>query len=354
MSRLADPPPRVEPDAGASDALAARVPPPLVPVISVVVPTYRRPLMLERCLGALLAQTLDPSRYEIIVCDDGPDASTHATVERRNAERAHCGPRIRYLPITETQGPAGARNSGWRVARAAIVAFTDDDTLPSPQWLAAGLEALAGGAAAACGRVEVPLERARPTDYELDAAGLAHAEFVTANCFVRRATLERVGGFDERYTSAWREDSDLQFKILESGGEVVRAEAALVVHPVRPARWGVSLAQQKKSQFDALLYKLHRQRYRERVSAQPPWPYYATLACLLVALLAAVATQWWVAGFAALGWLALTARFTVLRLSRTALTPAHIAEMIWTSILIPPLSIFWRLVGAWRFKVFFL
>lgn len=324
------------------------------PLVSVVIPTYRRPLMLERCLGALLTQTLDPSGYEIIVCDDGPDEATRAVVERRQAECAPHGPRIRYVPVTHTQGPAGARNRGWRLAGAAIVAFTDDDTLPAPQWLAAGLEALAGGAAAACGRVEVPLTRARPTDYELDTAGLACAEFVTANCFVQRAVLQQLGGFDERYTCAWREDSDLQFKILESGGQVVRAPAALVVHPVRPARWGISLTQQKKSQFDALLYKLHRQCYREHVSAQPPWSYYATLACLLAALIAAATALWGTASLAALGWLALTARFTAKRLLRTALTPAHIAEMIWTSILIPPLSIFWRLVGAWRFKVFFL
>ena len=75
----------------------------------------------------------------------------------------------------------------------------------------------------------------RPTDYEADASGLARAEFATANVFVKRAALALVNGFDERFTSAWREDSDLQFALLATGGRIVRAPDALVIHPVRPA-----------------------------------------------------------------------------------------------------------------------
>lgn len=100
-------------------------------LISVVVPTYKRPDLLERCLTALLAQTLARDAYEIIVCDDGPSAEAKAVVD---AARVRSGgqPRIEYHPITATQGPAGARNVGWRAARAAVIAFTDDDTVPEP------------------------------------------------------------------------------------------------------------------------------------------------------------------------------------------------------------------------------
>src|SRR5690606_28767157 len=139
--------------------------------------------------------------------------------------------------VHATQGPAGARNVGWRTAAAPIIAFTDDDTVPEPGWLQGGLEAMASGADAATGRVIMPLPE-RPSDYERDAARLEGAEFVTANCFVRKAALEAIGGFDERFTSAWREDSDLHFSLLEQGRSIVPAPAAVIVHPLRPARFG--------------------------------------------------------------------------------------------------------------------
>jgi glycosyltransferase involved in cell wall biosynthesis len=322
------------------------------PEISVVVPTWRRPELLARCLHALMNQALAPSSFEIIVCDDGPDEDTRRLVRRLAAELAGSGLVLRYIPVTATQGPAGARNAGWRAARGAIVAFTDDDTQADPNWLASGLQAMRGGADAATGRIHVPLP-AEPTDYERDAAGLNHAEFATANCFVSRSMLERVGGFDERYTSAWREDSDLQFSILAAGGQVEKAPNAVVVHPVRPAPWGVSLAQQKKSQFDALLYKKHRQRYKAEVAA-PPWRYFFIVASLLAAAAGALSGLWVPAAAAFALWLGLTAGFCLHRLRGTSHRPGHVLEMIWTSVLIPPLSLFWRLRGAVKFRVAFL
>jgi hypothetical protein len=66
-----------------------------------------------------------------------------------------------------------------------------------------------------------------------------------------------VGGFDERFTAPWREDSDLVVTQLECNARLVRVPEAAVVHAVRPARWGVSVRQQSKSMFSALLYKKH-------------------------------------------------------------------------------------------------
>jgi cellulose synthase/poly-beta-1,6-N-acetylglucosamine synthase-like glycosyltransferase len=57
------------------DAMAIDSPIARTPDISVVIPTYRRPAMLERCLASLMTQDYDPTRFEIIVCDDGPDGA---------------------------------------------------------------------------------------------------------------------------------------------------------------------------------------------------------------------------------------------------------------------------------------
>jgi hypothetical protein len=210
----------------------------------------------------------------------------------------------------------------------------------------------AGDTDAVSGRIVVPLPK-HPTDYEFDAAGLAHAEFATANAFATRAALERTGGFDARFTSAWREDSDLQFTLMRAGFTIVRAEDAMVLHPVRPARWGVCISQQKKSQFDALLYKKHPALFRERIRRGPPLLYYAMFAALVVTIVSLIAGAMSVAACSAIAWLAMTLWFAVQRLKATSHAPAHIAEMIWTSAIIPYLSIGWRIRGAFRFRVFF-
>ncbi|MEM5383053.1 glycosyltransferase [Paraburkholderia phymatum] len=321
--------------------------------ISVVVPTYRRPALLIVCLNALAVQDFDVHRYEIIVCDDGPDDATQLTVQRFADQVSARGLTVRYVPVRATQGPAGARNAGWRAARSPLIAFTDDDTIPDPHWLTAGAAALATGADAASGTIAVPLPDT-PSDYELDASGLSHAEFATANAFVRRSRLAAMGGFDERFTSAWREDSDLQFAVMQAGGRIVRAYDAVVVHPVRPARWGVSLAQQKKSQFEALLFRKHPALYRQRIDAGPPHLYYAIVASMLCACFAALTGHGLLTAAALTLWALLTASFCVARLRRTRRDLPHIAEMAWTSMLIPFLSIYWRLRGAIRYKVFFL
>ncbi|HEY0877395.1 MAG TPA: glycosyltransferase family 2 protein, partial [Zeimonas sp.] len=259
----------------------------------------------------------------------------------------------RYVAVRATQGAAGARNAGWRAAQGEIIAFTDDDTVPDRNWLLAGLRALAGGASAVTGRVEMPLPE-RPTDYEKDAAGLTRAEFVTANCFVRRDVLERIGGFDERFTSAWREDSDLHFRLLEAGCRIERAPDAVVVHPVRKAGFGVSLAQQRKVVFDALLYRKHPRLYRQRIRRVPPIEYYVAAGSALAATIAAVTGHPRVALGALAPWLLVTLYLTMKRLRGTTRSPRHVVEMAYTSAMIPLASVFWRSVASIRHRVLFL
>ncbi len=322
--------------------------------VSVVLPTFHRPELLERCLRALLAQTLAPERFEILVVDDGHDDLTRGQVE---ALAAHAPlPRLRYLRPASGRGPAVARNAGWRAAAAPLVAFTDDDTQPDPGWLREGLAELAAHAdwVAAAGRVSVPCDaRRRPTDHELMTRGLESAEFVTANAFVRREALARIDGFDERFRRAWREDSDLQFR-LQQLGPVGRAPGAVVCHPVRPERWGVSLRQQRNVFFDALLHRKHPRLYRRCVRAVPPWDYYAIVALTLAVPWLALAGRPRDTGLALAAAALLVLRLTLRRLRATSRHPAHVLEMLATSAAIPFLSVYWRLRGAWHFRTPFL
>ena len=334
--------------------------------VSVVVPTYQRPQLLRKCLNALARQDYPAESYEIIIVDDAASEETRLLVENFTGEikasitepasmsgsEAGSFPEIRYAAATDTQGPAAARNLGWRMARGEIIAFTDDDCLPEADWLTKGCEAIDSGLDAASGQVVVPIQDP-PTDYEKNISRLAECEFVTANCFVRRCVLDACQGFDERFRMAWREDSDLHFRILDLSYKHGRAPAARVVHPVRQAPWGVSIREQRKSMFNALLYKKYPALYRARIQAHAPWNYYVIVLSLVGVIAATLSGDEILAGGFALLWLGLTLHFTFKRLKQTTHTLRHILEMLYTSILIPPLSIFWRLYGAFHYRVLF-
>lgn len=328
----------------------------LVPRISVVVPTHRRPDLLRRCLRALMRQSLGPQAFEVIVVDDGRQDAVRELLHEMAAQPG--APAMRYLR-PHGHGPACARNLGWRAGRAPLIAFTDDDTIPHPDWLAHGEAALRAQPhwVALGGRVLVPLEGGptqRPSDHERTTQGLQHAEFVTANALVRRAALAHVGGFDERFLRPWREDADLQFRLLQHAGPVGRCDTARVLHPVRQERWGVCLRQQRNTYFDALLYKKHPRLYRERIRRAPPWDYYAIVATTPAAIVLALLGESVAAIIAGAAGGALVLRFAWQRLRPTRHSPAHVAEMLATSALIPFLSVYWRTRGALHFRVLFL
>jgi GT2 family glycosyltransferase len=317
--------------------------------VSVVIPTFRRPQLLKRCIDALLMQTLHPSEFEIIIVDDDGSDETRELVAR-SARSSQ--PAIRYLRNGGKHGPAAARNEGWKNAKGPLIAFTDDDCIPERDWLARGMAAFNDDTAGVCGRIIVPVSRT-PTDYELNTSFLEFAEFATANCFYTRTALESAGGFDERFTKAWREDADLFFTLLKRGEPMLFVRDAVVVHPVRTGGWGISLREQSKSMFNALLYKKHPVLYKKKIGNSVLPLYYTIVSSSFLFLLGIVF------GFhtAALGafsvWMAATGFLSLKRLKGTSHSLSHVLEMILTSLLNPFLSVSWRLVGAVKFRVFF-
>ncbi|MFC5513759.1 glycosyltransferase family 2 protein [Massilia jejuensis] len=311
--------------------------------VTVVVPTRGRRELLERCLDALTRQTLPGNCYEIIVVDDEPNHNTLHLVAGWRARTLERGPRLVYLPNANRHGPAAARNLGWRSAKAAIVAFTDEGAVPSPSWLAQGLAAFGTETDVLYGRLDTS-----PPGRPVKGNALR-----VANCFCRKTILEQLDGFDERFGKARHCDADLHFRLLALKARIARAPEALVVLAVGPARWGASLGRTRSAVFDALLYKKHPRLYRERIAAAPPWDDYLAVAALLVALGALLAGRDALALAAGLGWLALTARLCRQRLRGTVGRASHIADVVLTSALIPPLAVFWRLLGAVRYRVRF-
>lgn len=284
-----------------------------------------------------------------MVVSDGPDPLSEAIVEQMDAT----GQRVKFLALPEKKGPAAARNAGWLFARGKIIAFTDDDCIPRKNWLKAIAEnIIADETIAISGRIIVP-RSSKPTDHEKNTAGLETAEFVTANCACTKAALIVAGGFDERFGMAWREDSDLHFKLISQQIPVVFLPEAIVIHPVRKTVWGISIKEQKKTLFNALLYQKYPGLYRSRIQPVPPLLYYAILFTFLLFMSGGLlnSTPLWQSGL--LLWLGLTLYFTVSRLRGTRLTGSHIAEMALTSVMIPFLSLYWHWYGAIKYRVFF-
>ena len=318
---------------------------------SVVIPTYRRPELLARTLDGLARQTLARDEYEVIVCDDAGSDETQRQVDDWCAAS---GISTRYVGApTPRRGPAAMRNAGWRVARGEIIAFTDDDVIADCDWLRQGLIALDHDAAdAASGRivVQVPDE---PTDYERAAAQLEGAGFLTANCFCRRSALASIGGFDPRFRTAGQEDRDLFLALIKRGFDVVQAHDAAVVYPVRPAPWGESLRAEQKHVYDALLFKKHRELYQRFISADRPYLYYAILTAIGAAVSGAM-LDWTTLVMVGLGaWAVLTGALVARRLHETRRDVAHVVEVVVTSLVIPFLSVYWRIRGGVVYRVAF-
>lgn len=201
--------------------------------MSVVAATRNRAGRLEALLRSLREQTLDPGRFEVVVVDDGSSDETPAVLE---AERERGVLRLRAIHRERAEGPASARNAGWRAARAPLIAFIDDDCEATPGWLEAGLRALNdGNGCFVQGRTDPnpgELHLLGPFSRTLQVTSLG-PWFQTCNVWYPVELLERLGGFDaETFTVPGGEDADLAWRAIRSGAEPVFVPEAQVYHAV--------------------------------------------------------------------------------------------------------------------------
>jgi hypothetical protein len=202
----------------------------------VAVASHERPVRLRWLLDALEAQTLDRGRFEVVVVHDSRGEETARAVAEHPLRVAGALRDVRVAP----SNAARKRNLAWRAARAPLVAFTDDDCRPAPDWLERLL------AAAREGNDGVVVQGATRPDPDEEAVlrGSPWARTVsvdpptpwaeTCNVAYPRALLERLGGLDEGLSIG--EDTDLAQRALAAGARVVAAPDALVHHAVE-APW---------------------------------------------------------------------------------------------------------------------
>lgn len=206
-----------------------------LPFFSVVVPTYRRVEALPACLDALAGQAYPRDRFEVLVVDDGSGASLDAVV-------AAFRDRLEVTLLSQPHaGPARARNTGAAHARGEVLAFTDDDCAPDPEWLrrlAARLRDRPGDMIG--GQTVNALRQDRCATasqtlvnylYEYYNVNAARPSFFTSNnmALPRRAFLA-IGGFDTTLTSAAGEDRELCDRWQHLGYRLTYAPEARVSH----------------------------------------------------------------------------------------------------------------------------
>ena len=200
--------------------------------VSVVVPTYNRLNTLRVVLPSLLAQTLDPAVYEVVIADS---RSSDGTAEFVRETIASVGDdRLRYVPGPYT-GRASARNAGIAAARAPVVLFTDADIIASPDLVerhARGhREANASKLVAIVG-CELQVQSLEDYRRQRDDASqrrplhppgrrkLSWLYFLTGNASVRRDDLLAIGSFDEAFTGYGHEDLELGYRLAKHGVEI--------------------------------------------------------------------------------------------------------------------------------------
>jgi len=276
------------------------------PRVSVVVPVRDRRDLLRELLRALEAQTFRD--FEVVVVDDGSSDGSDSEAEHATI----AGRPVRLIRLHRL-GTVAAREEGVAAAAADVLAFTDSDCTPEPEWLSAGMVALEDGADMVHGRT-TPVRPMRTLERSLGAGD--EGLFPTCNIFYRRAAFDAGGGFDRAAARrlgfrmnararglAFGEDTLLGWRVSRSGGVVRYAPDAVVRRHVFPPdfRGWVSHSWMAAA-FPALIADVPELRTRMvrrgvMFGDRSRIPMYAAGVALAARKprLAAAATAWWAA-----------------------------------------------------------
>ena len=202
---------------------------------SVVIPTYNRKPILEKCLGALEQQQFAPdlvSDYEVVVVDDGSTDGTVAWLQ----SHADQFPHVRLFE-QDHKGPAAARNLGVEVSQGDITIFIDSDLVVLEGFLQAHAAALTKAQQDqghdrffTYGRVVNTCNFEDPTSEPFKVTDYSRAFFATGNVAIAKHWLTEAGLFDTRFTLYGWEDLELGVRLKQMGLSLVKVPEAVGYH----------------------------------------------------------------------------------------------------------------------------
>lgn len=208
-----------------------------VPFVSVIIPVRNDPVRLKTCLQALEEQTYPQNAYEVLVIDNRSDESIEPIVAEFKQASASSDDR---------PGQFNARNAGIALARGEVLAFTDADCIPAPDWIEQGTKKLLNtpNCGIVGGKVNIFCkDPEHPTVVELydQMVYLDQKTYIeklnfgaTANIFTFKHVFEHVGLFAGNLNSLDDSD-DVEWaqRVVAAGYMLIYADDACVDHPAR-------------------------------------------------------------------------------------------------------------------------
>lgn len=204
----------------------------MLPFVSVIVPVYNDALRLKRCLNALQAQTYPKKQFEIIVIDNGSNGNLSEIKSFKNV----------HLGFETKPSQFAARNKGIAVSKGIVLAFTNSNCIPSPQWIENGVKALSADPNYVIigGNIKFFFKNKKPNIVELydsllflqQKKNVEEKKFaLSANLFAYKRIFDEVGLFNEELKSGG--DNEWGKRVFDHGYCISYAPATIVNHPAR-------------------------------------------------------------------------------------------------------------------------
>lgn len=223
--------------------------------VSLVIPGKNVERSIRQCLDAVCPLLRSGQLKEIIFVDDG--SSDHSSDIARHYPV--------HIMRGAGNGPAGARNLGWRAARSPWIWFIDADCVAEPDSLRflvdlaqePSVAAVSGSysnavshSMLACLIHEEIIQRHLAMPAEVDY-------LATFNVLYRRELLERVGGFDEYFRKPSAEDAELSYRISQCGMRLLFEMRSRVQHFHATNLWPYLKVQARHGYYRIWMYMRH-------------------------------------------------------------------------------------------------
>jgi len=209
------------------------------PFISVIIPTWRKSKVLNRCLSSLLAQDYPKDKFEIIL------------ISQENLKLNN--KKIKSVKVEKNINHAQARNTGVAEAKGKIIAFCDDDCILPKTWLSTAASYFAPNKADLIGGPAVPPNKApfasrlggylSGSRFAVGFAASRHCklfpekeanefDLILANTFIKKRVFEEFGGFDKNQVPC--EENFLYAMVKNSGYKLLYVPDVACIHPAKP------------------------------------------------------------------------------------------------------------------------